>query len=361
MLFLGLLFGGWCLLRVLTWHNPWPDDLVLPEALRFVGMELPRAAEASARPNGFVATVRTDAEPNRPPPSARTPYRSGLEAVPVIEQPPDFSAHFDQHRRALGHNLLFAAGMAYLPMSRSLAAVLDRAAETEARLDDAASQQAGSAWRLDAWALLRQGGARLIGGGERPASYGADQIGAVLAYRLAPGDAHDPAAYARITHALGEYGETDAALGLRARPVPAISLALHAEARLTRRPGRAAEIRPAAFLAGGFDTTALPARIRARGYGQAGYVGGEFATGFVDGALVAEREIARFDIGEVALGAGAWGGAQRGAARLDLGPSVSATVELGGAPARIEADYRWRVAGRAEPGNGGVLTLSTGF
>ncbi|MEH6682908.1 MAG: hypothetical protein V7664_00270 [Qipengyuania sp.] len=29
--------------------------------------------------------------------------------------------------------------------------------------------------------------------------------------------------------------------------------------------------------------------------------------------------------------------------------------------ARIEADYRWRVAGNAEPGNGGVVTLSTGF
>ena len=28
---------------------------------------------------------------------------------------------------------------------------------------------------------------------------------------------------------------------------------------------------------------------------------------------------------------------------------------------RIEADYLWRVAGNAAPGNGGLITLSTGF
>ena len=61
------------------------------------------------------------------------------------------------------------------------------------------------------------------------------------------------------------------------------------------------------------------------------------------------------------LGGGAWGGAQQGAARLDIGPSLTVDLRLGAAPARIEADYRWRVAGNAEPGNGGVVTLSTGF
>ena len=63
----------------------------------------------------------------------------------------------------------------------------------------------------------------------------------------------------------------------------------------------------------------------------------------------------------VALGGGVWGGAQQGAARLDIGPSLTVDLRLGAAPARIEADYRWRVAGNAEPGNGGVVTLSTGF
>ena len=114
-------------------------------------------------------------------------------------------------------------------------------------------------------------------------------------------------------------------------------------------------------MAGGFDRIDLPAQVAARGYGQAGYVGGEFATAFADGAFVAEREVARFDLGRVSLGGGAWGGAQQGAARLDIGPSLTVDLRLGAAPARIEADYRWRVAGNAEPGNGGVVTLSTGF
>ena len=151
------------------------------------------------------------------------------------------------------------------------------------------------------------------------------------------------------------------ALGLRAKPFGRIPLAVHAEARLTVRPGASPEIRPAAFVAGGFDRIDLPAQVAARGYGQAGYVGGEFATAFADGAFVAEREVAGFDLGRVALGGGAWSGAQQGAARLDIGPSLTIDLHLGAAPARIEADYRWRVAGNAEPGNGGVVTLSTGF
>ena len=62
-----------------------------------------------------------------------------------------------------------------------------------------------------------------------------------------------------------------------------------------------------------------------------------------------------------ALGATARGGAQKGAARLDVGPKVSFRLTVGHAPARIEADYLWRVAGNAAPGNGGLITLSTGF
>ena len=34
-------------------------------------------------------------------------------------------------------------------------------------------------------------------------------------------------------------------------------------------------------------------------------------------------------------------------------------LTLDNVPTRIEADYRWRVAG--DTGHGGVLTLSTGF
>jgi hypothetical protein len=46
---------------------------------------------------------------------------------------------------------------------------------------------------------------------------------------------------------------------------------------------------------------------------------------------------------------------------LDVGPKVSFRLTVGQAPARIEADYLWRVAGNAAPGNGGLITLSPGF
>ncbi|MFW2350863.1 hypothetical protein [Qipengyuania sp.] len=362
VLFLGLLFAGWCLLRVLTWQNPWPEQIDLPDLLH-LSDTIKRAATpvspASDRREGVALAEAKLAQPATLVPANAVPLGT---VSPATVAPPDFAAHFDTHRRAVGHNLLFAAGMASLPMPRSIAALLDDSPGTARSIARAPQRTTASSWRIDAWALLREGEVLPTGGGDHPASYGASQLGAVLAYRLAPaGTGHQPAAYARVTRSLVDGGETEGALGLRARPIRGVPITLHAEMRVTEGPGRSAEIRPAAFLAGGFDSLRLPARVTARGYGQAGYVAGDFATAFADGALVAERELARFDLATVSLGADAWGGAQRGATRLDLGPSLSVKLELGGAPARIAADYRWRVAGRAEPGDGGVVTLSTGF
>ena len=64
---------------------------------------------------------------------------------------------------------------------------------------------------------------------------------------------------------------------------------------------------------------------------------------------------------ELRAGAGAWGGAQKGAARLDIGPSASVDFRIGPANGRAQIDYRVKVAGDAEPGDGVAFTLSTGF
>ena len=58
---------------------------------------------------------------------------------------------------------------------------------------------------------------------------------------------------------------------------------------------------------------------------------------------------------------GAWGGAQDGASRLDIGPSAAVSFRLGEGRGRVAADYRIRVAGEAEPASGPALTLSAGF
>ena len=64
---------------------------------------------------------------------------------------------------------------------------------------------------------------------------------------------------------------------------------------------------------------------------------------------------------QLRLGAGAWGGAQDGAKRLDLGPSASFDLPVGRVNTRLSADYRFRVAGDAAPGSGAAVTFSAGF
>ena len=57
---------------------------------------------------------------------------------------------------------------------------------------------------------------------------------------------------------------------------------------------------------------------------------------------------------------GDWG-AQEDAERLDIGPSAGLSFRIGAARGRVSADYRFRVAGDAEPSSGPALTLTAGF
>lgn len=52
---------------------------------------------------------------------------------------------------------------------------------------------------------------------------------------------------------------------------------------------------------------------------------------------------------------------RRGAGRLDIGPSSSVNVKLGGVPARLAVDYRMRAAGDAQSESGAAIKLTTGF
>lgn len=218
---------------------------------------------------------------------------------------------------------------------------------------------APSRWRADAWLFVRPGSG--LGEAASPVpSYGASQAGAVLAYRVSDRSRFEPEVYARGSKALVKGGEIEVAAGVRAKPIAALPLRIHAEARATRFADRT-EIRPSAYATAGFDEPDLVAGIGARGYAQAGYVGGRYETAFADGQVVADKEVAAFDLAKLRVGAGAWGGAQKGAERLDVGPSASIETELGGAPVRLSAEYRVRVAGNAAPGDGIAITLTTGF
>jgi hypothetical protein len=108
-------------------------------------------------------------------------------------------------------------------------------------------------------------------------------------------------------------------------------------------------------LHGGASAVSLPAGFRLDSYAQAGVVGARSRELFADGALRATRPV----IGGLSLGAGAWGAAQPGVSRLDVGPS--ATLRMPTLGATLSADWRFRVAGDARPGSGPALTLSTDF
>ena len=214
-------------------------------------------------------------------------------------------------------------------------------------------------WSGDAWALVRSGGGS-ISAGPGAATYGGNQVGGILRYRLAPGDPHRPTAYLRATAALNGSGEREAALGLSVRPAVAIPIFVAVEGRIGVFSGRTV-IRPAVMAVTEFAPARLPGQTRAEFYAQAGYVGGTGATAFADGQLRIDRRIVQAGPVELRTGAGAWGGVQRGAARLDVGPAATLGISSGAASARIGLDWRFRVAGGAEPASGPSLTVSAGF
>jgi hypothetical protein len=214
-------------------------------------------------------------------------------------------------------------------------------------------------WSADAWALVRRG-AGIGAAGPGAATYGASQVGAVLRYRLAPASAHRPTAYLRASAALNGSDEREAALGLSVRPLASLPIVVAAEGRIGRFSDRTL-VRPAVMMVTELPPVTLPAKTRAEFYAQAGYVGGAGATPFADAQVRVDRRIASAAGIELRAGAGAWGGAQRGAARLDVGPTATLGIAKGAAAARVGLDWRFRLAGSAEPASVPALTVSAGF
>lgn len=213
-------------------------------------------------------------------------------------------------------------------------------------------------WSADGWLLLRRDTSEPVPT-SRP-SYGRSQVGAVLRHGFAPSSPHHPQVYLRASAALAGAREQEVALGLSARPLLGAPLRLAVEARASETASGSG-LRLATYAITELPSLQLPLGVRGEAYAQGGYVGGEFATPFVDGQIRAERTIARTGSTEVTFGAGAWGGAQKGSGRLDVGPAAIATFRIGKGFGRVAVDYRFRIAGEAEPSSGPALTVSAGF
>jgi len=217
-------------------------------------------------------------------------------------------------------------------------------------------------WSLSSWALMRQERASVPGATSTvPAlaaggQLGGSQGGVRLGYRFNPHlgvnlrfSAPIPAPGAAQSRVNGE-----AALGVAWQPLSAVPVRLMAERR--QRVGGPEGGRNAfAFLAeGGVYDRPLPLGFKLDGYGQSGIVSVRRRDWFVDGAVTASRPL----LGRYSAGLGVWGGAQRGLARLDVGPRVSMRL-LPGIKAHV--DYRWQALGKARPGSGYAVTVAGDF
>jgi hypothetical protein len=207
-----------------------------------------------------------------------------------------------------------------------------------------------SRWSGSLWGIVRGRGAT----GVATPQLGGSQAGVRLAYAL--DEAGRVTIAGRVATALGTR-QQEAAVGVEWRPTR-LPVRLVAEQRIGIAPTRGG---PGIGVVGGVAEVPLAAGFALDGYGQAGVIARDGGEGYGDGALRVGRDVmAR---GGVALdvGAGAWGAAQRGAARLDVGPSAALTFPVGAQRARLSLDWRQRIAGDAWPGSGPALSLGADF
>jgi hypothetical protein len=377
LLVLVALLAAWVAGRAAVWESPLADPDAPPSALlaevvaqapgRGRAQDPLRARAGLAFSRGPAADVASSiVEPRYRPFEPRRRY--------IFERADGTGPGPSDTQLALAHRQLFAAAM--------------RAGFTRARFDSnpppfvpprsapRRTEPAGTSfaapvparadrWSLDAWAFWRQGSdAAPISQGRVPI-YGASQVGGTLQWRARPSSPHDPRAYARAYRALVRRGENELALGASARPLPRLPVRLAGEVRVTDG-SFATELRPAAFAVTEFAPLDLPHDLVLEAYAQGGYVAGEAATAFADGQVALTREVAAFDSvlfgpARLSVGAGAWGGAQEGARRVDVGPTMRLDLKVGEIPARFSVDWRERVEGDAAPASGVAATLSTSF
>jgi len=388
---LGILAVAWIGGRAMLWESPFPaNPISLPESMEMLAQdggdapqmgrtrEGPRspsvgsdaiASLANTRLAGLATGYLLDAANGRPPVSGAANILSSADR-PYSVSP----------QIAAGHQLLWAAALAHIPMPSAVenawrargkqeepvaTNVFEQGRSLLVETSTKTGKQRLDRWSLDAWSFWREGSnASAISQGRVPI-YGASQIGASLRYRLDPASANDPMLHGRVYHALVSGGETEFAAGFAVRPVARLPVRAFAELRRSEN-AFGSQLRPAVFAATELPQVSLPVGLTAEAYGQAGYVGGDNSTAFADGQVIVSGEVASFDLlsvspARVSVGAGVWGGAQEDATRLDLGPTVRLDLSIGNVPARVSVDWREQVAGDASPGSGIAATLSTRF
>jgi len=192
------------------------------------------------------------------------------------------------------------------------------------------------------------------------AQYGASQAGLIATYRLGQKETA-PALLVRTSSELDGLQNPELAVGLRWRPIRNVPVELTTERRFRRGASDAF----AAYLAGGYEFGDLPFDLRVLSYGQAGIVLADRAARrldyFYDGNARIERKVASRGQAKLSVGAGVWAGGQRDVNRVDAGPTAAIDFGFAQTNFRLSADYRFRVAGNADPPSGPAVTLSASY
>jgi hypothetical protein len=228
-------------------------------------------------------------------------------------------------------------------VSQSLATVMTTpSTNTPAAAEQASSRAAkrrwgGEVYAYSFWRISSDSGAVLAPG----AQYGGSQSG--LIGTLDPfGDPDRGMTLMLRGSATPDGDEREMALGLRWKPMASWPVTLSAERRFRDNETD----RFAAYLAGGVDDMPLLGKLTLNGYAQAGYATGRGGGGFFDAQARVLHPLARIGSVPLAVGAGSWAGGQRGAKRLDVGPTISAKLDTGPAVLLIQLDWRLRAAGQ---------------
>lgn len=358
LVLLGAVIAGWIVMRALAWEVPFAWQVRDAVA----GIDNARASQGRVRS-----------------PLAAAPSMPARVASPTIAPAYPYDRPVSSGGKRVAGTSFFSAPNRdiYLPQTETIVSKADNvgvepsgpvmreqsASQAGAQVRDVAMFEASRPhrWHADAWVAIRQGGGAtaVAAGGPAAPAYGKSQAGLLLRRDLAS-IRMSPQAYVRATYAPDRPSQADLAAGLSLRPLDAVPVRLHGEARLTRVRDHT-EVRPAVVAVSELPIVRLPLGFKGEGYAQAGWVGGRFATGFVDGQARIERQVTAVGGARLRAGAGVWGGAQKFASRLDLGPSATLDLRDSGVPVRVAVDYRIKLAGSASPGDGVAITLSTGF
>lgn len=325
---------GWTAIRLWAW---------LPIASPH-GEPAHAAPSASAPEEPEAAHWSTLPEPRNPVSSVR---RADVPPAPMRDTPSP-----EAHPRRFHHADAVAMTAATVaPAPQGVVAPPRPDAPLGEGMSAAVDRHQASLLSGSAWALFRgDGGQSLADGG----ALGGAQAGMRVFARV-----HGAlSATVRLSTPLNGPGGREAAIGIALRHGAAGVI-------VERRIALSGDGRNGTAViayAGVYDRP-VAAGIKLDGYVQAGMVRQSGTARFADGAATLTRHVTgNRDHGvELAMGGGAWAGAQPGVARLDIGRTVSVRGRLGNLGWRINGEWRQRVAGNAAPGSGPTISAGIDF